>query len=88
MLIFMNLIGAIFAAIGLLAFVFLLNSNGAKGGLMIAGAIMAVGDLLYRNIVKPEGEDVPFLHPKRGGNIMFIPVWIVGVIVFVIGLFS
>jgi len=88
MLIFLNLIGAIFAAIGLLAFVFLLHSIGVKGGLLMAGASMAVGDLLYRGMVKSPGEDISFLHPKRGGNIIFIPAWIVGIIVFGIGLFS
>lgn len=84
--VFFNLVGV---GIVLLAFAAaaLVESQVRGSAWMVAGLVMAAGDLIYRNIKSKEGTSrSPFLHPKSGGNIMFIPVWIMGVLAFALGL--
>jgi hypothetical protein len=88
MLIFINFIGAVMMVLGILGAFFLGPKIGGNKDLLIAGPIMAACDLLYRSLVKSRLEDTSFFNPKRGGNIFWIPVWIIGLIVFVIGLCS
>ena len=61
---------------------------GGKSGILVAGITMAIADLIYRNSRKNSDESIPLFHPKRGGNLMFVPVWIVGAVVFFIGIAS
>lgn len=58
---------------------------GANSGYLVAGIGMVAADLIYRNRRKNPFESTPFFHPKRGRDIMFIPVCILGALVFVIG---
>jgi hypothetical protein len=84
--IFFNMIGFGLVALGVLAGAFLGSAIGGNSTMLIAGLTMAAGDLIYRSQRRAAWENTSFFHPRRGGNIMFIPVWIVGAIVFVVGL--
>jgi len=83
MIIVFNWIGmGIFLGAGLLAGLFsaLLAKTGCSvtaikaTGMICAGVLMVALDLRYRMKVG-EGS---LLHPRRGGQIMFIPLWIIG----------
>jgi hypothetical protein len=58
---------------------------GEKSLFLVSGLIMVVADLIYRNRRKGPLESTPLFHPKKGGNIMFIPVWIIGAFLFIVG---
>lgn len=61
---------------------------GETTGFLIAGIIWAGLDLGYRKLRQGEYEDYPLWAPKKGGQIMFIPGWICGIALFVLGLFG
>lgn len=50
--------------------------------MIIAGPVVALADLLYR---AKRGER-RWLHPHSGGNLFFVPVWVLGVLWFVLGI--
>jgi hypothetical protein len=53
----------------------------------LAGAASAiVFDIIMR--LRNKEEDAPIIHPKAGAHIWFVPVWIIGLIVTVIGILS
>lgn len=86
MLIFFNWIGIGMVILGVFLGYIANTFIGGNIGILVAGLAMAITDFIYRNKRKAPYENTPFFHPKRGGNIMFVPVWIVGIIVVVIGL--
>ena len=52
--------------------------------MIIGGPLCVVLDLTYRN----QQEDGSFFSPARGGAIFFIPVWVWGIVCFVMGVVS
>jgi hypothetical protein len=85
---FFNFIGIGLVVLGILAAIFLGPALGHNSELKIAGLTMAAGDLVYRTLKKSAWEITPFFKPNRGGYIMYIPIWIVGALIFIIGLSS
>lgn len=54
---------------------------------IIASLVWIVGDLLYRSrSTRVIGQLSPLIHPRLGGSFFFIPVWILGVIFFLVNL--
>lgn len=86
MLVFFNWAGLAMFLAGIILGIAADAAIGGKGGIITAGLAMVAIDLIYRNRNKDPLENTPFFSPKRGGNIMFIPVWIIGAIIFVVGL--
>ena len=84
MILFYNWVGVGMVALGAAAGFLLDAAIGGRSGLLAAAITMASADLIYRSRLKDPQESTPFFHPKRGGNIMFLPVWVVAAIVFVI----
>lgn len=81
-MVFFNLPGAIEAIIAVtIGFAI----SGAGSGITLAGMIWIVLDLGYRKIRQGEFNDFPWFAPRRGGQIMFIPGWIWGIILFILG---
>ncbi len=82
-----NLPGALCVGLGILL-AFLIHPTGGKTTILIAGSIMAVSDIILRSVNKDADGNRSFFSPRRGGNIFFIPVWIIGFVVFVYSFFS
>ena len=85
MLIIFNFPGALSLGLGILI-AFIIHPAGGTGTILIAGAIMAAFDLIWRVLNKDAYGERSFFGPRRGGNIFFIPSWIIGVVVFLFGL--
>jgi hypothetical protein len=84
MIIIFNLIGAgILMAAGAIGYLVAYLSGEKSGGLSIlAGGLTAVVlDVLYRT----KREDGSLFHPRRGGHISFIPAWIIGSVMIMVG---
>jgi hypothetical protein len=56
--------------------------NPANAGFVFGGPIITYLDMRYRRKVGQRH----WFHPHRGGHLMFIPVWILGVIWIILGL--
>ena len=86
MLIFFNWIGLGMVVLAFLVGIVFDSAVGGRSSLLAAAIVMVAMDIIYRSRRKTPLESVPYFHPKRGGNVMFIPVWIIGALVFVIAL--
>ncbi len=80
-----NLVGLAILAISFgIAFVaghlFGVSSEGAV--MIIAGPIAAVCDVGYR---LRHGGSPSWFHPRRGGHLLFLPIWLFGVLWTVLG---
>ena len=84
-MIIFNWIGAAMVVLGVIVGAGAGSLLGEKTALIAAGIAMAAADLIYRSTRKDSYESTPFFHPKRGGNVFFIPVWIIGALVLVLG---
>ena len=82
-MIFFNLPGVAEAVISI-ALGFVVFGEGS--GITLAGIIWAGLDLAYRKYRQGEYDDYPWLAPRKGGQIMFIPGWICGLLLFFLGL--
>lgn len=88
MLVFFNWIG-----FGMLSVSFALGFGlGAlfgipEGGAMLLGGLLALlADALYRHLWFRNSGSRKYFMPKYGGHIIFIPVWILGLIWMFMGL--
>jgi len=85
-MIFYNWVGVGMIVLGVAAGFLFDSLMGGRSGLLAATITMASADLIYRSRVKNPLESTPFFHPKRGGNLIFVPVWIVGAVVSIFAL--
>jgi len=82
MVFFYNLTGVVEAVIAIaIGSIFF----GEGPGTALVGIIWAGLDLGYRKL-RQGYDEFPWLAPRRGGQIMFIPGWICGLILFFLGL--
>ena len=86
--VFFNLIGIGMGVAAIIVSALLSPVIGDSNQLLIIGGTMLIIDLVYRSRRKGSWESTPLFHPKRGGNLMFIPVWIIGAVVVVLGFAS
>ena len=84
-MVFFNLPGAVEAIIAV-AIGFMIFGEGS--GFAMAGIIWVVIDLVYRKVRQGEYDDFPWFAPRRGGQIMFVPGWMWGIILFFLGAFG
>jgi len=77
MLIF-NWIGAGMTILGVVVGIIAGSMLGGKSDILVGGIAMIAIDLVYRSISNSPFEFANLLYPKRGGNLFFIPVWIIG----------
>ena len=56
--------------------------------LIAAGLVSAVLDLRQRKVPDPLTGALRFFHPQRGGNLAYIPVWLIGAGFIVAGIAS
>jgi hypothetical protein len=56
--------------------------DGSNSIVELVTGLAMVGDLLYRQGNIPYDGCARFIHPKMGGNIMFIPAWLIGAFAF------
>lgn len=84
MIILYNLIGAgiLILAVGVGVGVgYLFHAKTETPAMMVAGLLALSLDVIYR-MDKGEGS---LLHPRRGGHVFFIPAWVVGLGMFMMG---
>lgn len=82
-----NIIGIAMCVVAyLIATIFPTSEEGIDTRFLAWGNLIGLIDFGYRVIRNPEGDKFGFFHPKRGGQIFFIPVWIVGIFFGVVGL--
>jgi hypothetical protein len=81
-MIFFNLIGLAIAFVSIIIG-FSVASN-VDVSMFIVGVIAFSIDLLYRLYFKSEDEKIPLFLPRRGGQVMFVPVWIWGGLIFLL----
>ena len=86
--VFFNLVGIGMVVAAMIISALLGSVIGDSSQLLIIGGTMLIIDLVYRSRRKDSWESTPLFHPKRGGNLMFIPVWIIGAIVSILGFAS
>jgi hypothetical protein len=86
--VFFNLIGIGIVVVAIIISFLLGSVIGDSSQLLIIGGTMLIIDLVYRSRRKDSWESTPLFHPKRGGNLMFIPVWIIGAVVLMMGFIS
>jgi len=84
-MIIFNWIGAAMVVLGAIVGAAVAPMLGEKPSYFAAGIAMAAADLIYRSTRKDPFESTPFFHPKRGGNLFFIPVWIIGALLLIMG---
>lgn len=96
---FFNILGIVFGVVSLIVGLFFVTlfsgshiAEGRYSTMLWLFCLTVVGtciDLLYR-IFRDEDYDalwVRLLSPARGGNLMFIPVWLIGPLLLVYSLF-
>ena len=81
-MVFFNLPGAGEAIIAV-AIGFAITGEGS--GITLAGIIWVALDLGYRKLRQGDYGEFPWFAPRKGGQIMFIPGWIWGVTLFILG---
>ena len=86
--IFFNLVGIGMVVVAIIISYLLGSVIGDRSQLFIIGGTMLIIDLVYRSRRKDSWGSTPLFHPKRGGNLMFIPVWIVGAVALILGFAS
>ena len=57
-------------------------------GFTFAGFLWIAMDLIYRYFRKEEWEDIPLWSPRKGGQVFFVPGWICGIGIVILGLFG
>ncbi|MEN8251902.1 MAG: hypothetical protein ABFS32_23475 [Bacteroidota bacterium] len=83
-----NFSGIIIALLGLVMGSIFSGNGDNLGFSLVAGFTVVIVDLIYRNKNKLPFEGTPYFHPKMGGQIMFIPIWIWGIIFICMDIFS
>jgi hypothetical protein len=86
-MIFFNWIGLGMAILGALIGYGANYLIGGKSGFIVAGIALFIIDILYRISIKDEYGGTSTYQPKRGGNIIFLPIWLIGIGVIIYGLF-
>jgi hypothetical protein len=61
------------------------NSSYASLGNLVAGSVACAVDLAYRAMKAPATGRWRFIHPVTGGQLIFVPIWVFGVIWIVVG---
>ena len=85
MIIIANLlgIGMMLGAVAIMAGVTTVTKN-AGLGFLLSGLFMVGLDFFVRS--KEREKRHPLIHPKAGGTVFFIPIWILGILPTLIGL--
>lgn len=91
--IFFNWLGISMSALGAVLFASLNGLLTTHGAGLIAGGLLVMQDLTWRSwkFLQPrtdyeakDEEEYFFFSPWRGGQVMLVPVWIVGLVAFLI----
>jgi len=86
-MLYFNVLGIIIALVsGVIGIIFGEIMGTERGAIIVAGVLMGVIDLFYRSTRKGPLEGLPLFSRTKGGNIMFLPVWLWGTALFILGI--